>query len=137
VTELREQLYDRLDGERARVVILGGPGAGKTAAMMLLLLIDVLEHRPAGSEQPVPVWLTPRRVEPDHHLPAAPLLRGRRVRFLPLLQTALDRQVLRQAGAVYQFRHAALQDLLARPEGATGPGPAPRVAPTARPDLHQ
>src|SRR4029450_2222084 len=40
VTRLREQLYDRLDGERARVVILGGPGAGKTAAM-LLLLIDV------------------------------------------------------------------------------------------------
>ena len=40
-------------------------------------------------------------------------LTGRPVRFLPLLQTALDRQVLRQAGAVYQFRHAALQDLLA------------------------
>jgi hypothetical protein len=39
-------------------------------------------------------------------------LRGRRVLFLPLLQTALDRQVLRQAGAVYQFRHAALQDVL-------------------------
>jgi hypothetical protein len=33
--------------------------------------------------------------------------------FLPLLETALDRQVLRQAGTVYQFRHAALQDLLA------------------------
>jgi hypothetical protein len=30
-----------------------------------------------------------------------------------LLHTSLDRQVLRQAGAVYQFRHAALQDLLA------------------------
>jgi hypothetical protein len=32
---------------------------------------------------------------------------------MPLLQVASDRQVLRQAGAVYQFRHAALQDLLA------------------------
>jgi hypothetical protein len=38
---------------------------------------------------------------------------GSPVRFVPLLQTALERQVLRQAGAVYQFRHAALQDLLA------------------------
>ena len=40
-------------------------------------------------------------------------LRGRRVRFMPLLETALARQVLRQAGAVYQFRHANLQDRLA------------------------
>jgi hypothetical protein len=40
-------------------------------------------------------------------------LRARRVRFMPLLQTALMRQVLRQAGAVYQFRHADLQDRLA------------------------
>jgi hypothetical protein len=40
-------------------------------------------------------------------------LRGRRVRFMPLLETALQRQVLRQAGVVYQFRHAALQDRLA------------------------
>jgi hypothetical protein len=31
---------------------------------------------------------------------------------MPLLETALDRQVLRQVGAIYQFRHAALQDLL-------------------------
>jgi hypothetical protein len=44
-------------------------------------------------------------------------LRGRRVRFLPLLQDALDKQVLRQVGAIYQFRHAALQDLLANLDG--------------------
>jgi hypothetical protein len=30
-----------------------------------------------------------------------------------LLEGALDRQVLRQAGAVYQFWHAELQDHLA------------------------
>jgi TIR domain len=40
-------------------------------------------------------------------------LKGRQVRFMPLLETALSRQVLRQAGAVYQFRHADLQDRLA------------------------
>jgi hypothetical protein len=36
-----------------------------------------------------------------------------RAHFLHFLEDALDRQVLRQAGAVYQFRHAALQDRLA------------------------
>jgi hypothetical protein len=40
-------------------------------------------------------------------------LKGRPVRFMPMLETALARQVLRQAGAVYQFRHASLQDRLA------------------------
>jgi hypothetical protein len=35
------------------------------------------------------------------------------VRFMPLLERALDRQILRQAGAFYQFRHADLQDRLA------------------------
>ena len=39
-------------------------------------------------------------------------LQGKRVRFLPLLEDALRSQVLRQAGAVYQFRHADLQDRL-------------------------
>src|SRR5262249_44413718 len=51
-------------GARARVVVLGGPGGDKTAAM-LLLLIDILEHRPAGSGQPVPVWLTLGGWNPD------------------------------------------------------------------------
>jgi hypothetical protein len=40
-------------------------------------------------------------------------MRARPVRFMLLLETPLDRQVLRQAGAVYQFRHADLQDRLA------------------------
>jgi hypothetical protein len=33
-----------------------------------------------------------------------------RVQFIQLLEDALARQVLRQAGTIYQFRHAALQD---------------------------
>lgn len=37
----------------------------------------------------------------------------RRVCILKLLETARERQVLRQVGAVYQFRHAAIQDRLA------------------------
>lgn len=48
------------------------------------------------------------------------LLQGRRVRFMHLLQTALARQVLRQAGGVYQFRHADLQDRLAEQYEAHG-----------------
>ena len=36
-----------------------------------------------------------------------------RVHVLRLMKDAFDRQVLRQAGTVYQFRHAALQDRLA------------------------
>jgi hypothetical protein len=36
-----------------------------------------------------------------------------RVNFRWLLEDALNRQLLRQAGTVYQFRHAALQDHLA------------------------
>lgn len=53
-------------------------------------------------------------------------LRLKRVRFMALLQTALDKQVLRQAGAVYQFRHAALQDLLAAHDSTT-PAAEPRL----------
>jgi hypothetical protein len=50
-------------------------------------------------------------------------VQGRPVRFMRLLETALQRQVLRQAGAVYQFRHAALQDYLA--DLHTSPAAAP------------
>jgi hypothetical protein len=72
---------------------------------------------------------------PTGQLTATELLRrlhGQRVRFLPLPQTALDRQVLRQAGAIYQFRHGALQDLLAEPSttaGHTQPIPTTRRRP--------
>ncbi|MGH7750771.1 MAG: hypothetical protein ACREQ5_39265, partial [Candidatus Dormibacteria bacterium] len=37
-----------------------------------------------------------------------------RVKFIRVLEDARHRQVLRQAGAVYQFRHAELQDHLAK-----------------------
>jgi hypothetical protein len=40
------------------------------------------------------------------------LVRGRPIRFMPFLRDALDRQVLRQVGPVYQFRHGLLRDYL-------------------------
>ncbi|MGW5644626.1 hypothetical protein ACWEV3_12460 [Saccharopolyspora sp. NPDC003752] len=46
---------------------------------------------------------------------------GQQVRFLPLLQAALRRQILRQAGTVYQFRHAALQDFVQSRRSADRP----------------
>jgi hypothetical protein len=52
-------------------------------------------------------------------------LRLKRVRFMPLLETTLHKQVLRQAGAVYHFRHAALQDLLATHDASTPAGERP------------
>ena len=58
-------------------------------------------------------WLGAGQV-PLVHLAQLVLLPGRgRVSFRRLLDEALDRQVLRQAGTVYQFRHAALQSRLA------------------------
>jgi hypothetical protein len=41
------------------------------------------------------------------------VIQGRgQVRFMSLLEQAVSRQVLRQAGTVYQFRHAELQERL-------------------------
>jgi hypothetical protein len=40
-----------------------------------------------------------------------------RVRFIRLLEDAHHRQVLRQAGAIYQFRHAELQEHLNKLHG--------------------
>jgi hypothetical protein len=56
-------------------------------------------------------------------------MRGKPVRFLPLLETALDRKVLRQAGTVYQFRHSALQDQLVMSAGNLLVGRAEEAAP--------
>jgi hypothetical protein len=61
VTRLHDELYAKLP--HGRLVLLGGPGAGKTGAMILLLLAALRwrESLADGDERarvPVPVWLT-------------------------------------------------------------------------------
>jgi WD40 repeat protein len=58
----------------------------------------------------------------------------RRLRFMPLLEDAKQRQLLRQAGAVYQFRHAELQEHLAR-QYQNQHNLGPRTARPAQADL--
>ena len=60
VTRLHDEVYARL--HHGRLVLIGDPGAGKTAAMILLLL-EALRYRQrmpetARTDVPVPVWLT-------------------------------------------------------------------------------
>jgi hypothetical protein len=60
------------------------------------------------------VWAATGRAPQVRLLQLSLRLRGHgRVRFIPLLEDALTWQVLRQAGTMYQFRHAALQDYFA------------------------
>ena len=60
VSRLHDEVYARLP--HGRLVLLGGPGAGKTGAMILLLLAALDRRASLDSEQrarvPVPVWLT-------------------------------------------------------------------------------
>ena len=60
VARLHDEVYARLP--HGRLVLLGGPGAGKTGAMILLLLAGLDRRASLGGEQrtkvPVPVWLT-------------------------------------------------------------------------------
>ena len=60
VTRLHNEVYARL--HHGRLVVIGDPGAGKTGAMILLLL-EALRYRQRMPETarravPVPVWLT-------------------------------------------------------------------------------
>jgi hypothetical protein len=107
---------------------------GLTVVVVGGLLYGLLPALPIGFERELQrmllgllmigffVLLIPIRLSADLRLGAASsllvteimlFLHGRPVRFMPLLETALKKQVLRQAGAVYQFRHAELQDRLA------------------------
>ncbi|MGH3622313.1 MAG: hypothetical protein ACRDQ5_11050 [Sciscionella sp.] len=60
VTQLHDEVYTQLP--HGRLVLIGGPGAGKTGAMILLLLAALDYRRRLPETQatgvPVPVWLT-------------------------------------------------------------------------------
>lgn len=60
VTRLHDEVYARLP--HGRLVLIGGPGAGKTGAMILLLLAALDRRASLANDQraraPVPVWLT-------------------------------------------------------------------------------
>ena len=60
VARLHDEVYARLP--HGRLILLGGPGAGKTGAMILLLLAGLGRRAALAGEQrarvPVPVWLT-------------------------------------------------------------------------------
>ena len=60
VTRLHDEVYARLP--HGRLILIGGPGAGKTGAMILLLLAALDRRASLDGEQrgkaPVPVWLT-------------------------------------------------------------------------------
>jgi predicted NACHT family NTPase len=60
VTRLHDEVYVRL--QHGRLALIGGPGAGKTGAM-ILLLVEALCYRDrvpdgARADLPVPVWLS-------------------------------------------------------------------------------
>jgi len=80
--------------------LVAGPVEGLLAGVAEAVLVGLVGSLSMGAAPSV--WL----------MEAEFRARGRRVKFLPLLETALQQQVLRQAGAVYQFRHAELQDRL-------------------------
>lgn len=60
VARLHDEVYARLP--HGRLVLIGGPGAGKTGAMILLLLAGLSRRSSLARDQrakvPVPVWLT-------------------------------------------------------------------------------
>jgi hypothetical protein len=60
VTHLHDEMYAKLP--HGRLILIGGPGAGKTAAMILLLLAALARRASLDSDRrsrvPVPAWLT-------------------------------------------------------------------------------
>lgn len=68
VTRLYQEVYARLP--HGRLVLVGGPGAGKSTAMILLLLAALDRRASAAATEramlPVPVWLSLGGWDPDH-----------------------------------------------------------------------
>ncbi|MGH3688040.1 MAG: hypothetical protein ACRDRU_15530 [Pseudonocardiaceae bacterium] len=102
--------------------LVAGLGTGLVVTLAAGLLFALAVGLPYGitSSETWPTTLTWRlQLRRSHHVPA--------VGLMPFLEDARERGVLRTAGAVYQFRHATLQDQLA---GHTTSNPA--TSPTAQ-----
>ena len=93
--------------------LISGLGPGLVFGLIFGYLFRVVDGPVVGIVLGLVFGLTNGAVPLLLFTEIALLVRRRRVRFMALLETARDRQVLRQAGAVYQFRHADLQDRLA------------------------
>ena len=93
--------------------LISGLGPGLVFGLIFGYLFRVVDGPVVGIVLGLVFGLTNGAVPLLLFTEIALLGRRRPVRFMSLLETARDRQVLRQAGAVYQFRHADLQDRLA------------------------
>ena len=96
------------------VMVLAGLATGVSLGFASPLANDLANGVPWGISVAAAAWLAigqaPRVTFTEIVLACQ---RRGRVRLMRLLEDAADRQVLRQAGIVYQFRHATLQDRLA------------------------
>jgi hypothetical protein len=96
------------------VGLLVGPAAGVSAGLASGLTVGLASGLASGLTVGLTVGLVFGSASVLRLTEVALLFQGRGLgRFMPLLEGALDRQVLQQTGAVYQFRHAELQDHLA------------------------
>jgi WD40 repeat protein len=99
---------------RAAISLIGGGAVGLSLGLIVGVLVGVTPGLVYGAIAGVAVALLGRLL-----FGVASALRAaefilKAPRLMRLLEDALDREVLRRAGAVYQFRHADLQDHLAR-----------------------
>ena len=95
--------------------LAGGLAAGLAAGLEFGPVFGFEAAVVFGLGAGLPIWLTAAQVPLVKLTEFVLACQGSgRLHFLRFLEEAASRQLFRQAGAVYQFRHAALQDRLAQ-----------------------